>query len=173
MRMSHRPTLQTIPPAARGPHTCMMHAAYCISSLDTISDMSTLPQKLLRWLFNHGPLMAPFQVPPPLGMTAQEVAALGPGLASKMSKEQLAEAVRLYNAISGAPTPQNSVPLATVSLVFNNHLRGCIRMPAGGATAGGSQQTGFEMELITSRSRRPATCSTGGRTRSPPWTTAR
>jgi hypothetical protein len=82
-------------------------------------------------------------------MTAQEVAALGPGLASKMSKEQLAEAAVLYNAISTAST-HNSVPLASVRTVFNNHLRGCIRMPAGGATAGGSQQTGFEMELITS-----------------------
>ena len=82
-------------------------------------------------------------------MSAAEVAALGPGLASRMSTEQLTAATLLHNSISIATTEHMSVPLPAVRLVFMNHLQRCIRMPAGGATAGGSQQTGFEMEMIT------------------------
>jgi hypothetical protein len=82
-------------------------------------------------------------------MTADEVAALGPGLASRMSMEQLEAASVLFNSLSISTTEQNSNPIADVHRVFMNHLQRCIRMPAGGATAGGSQQTGFEMELVT------------------------
>ena len=82
-------------------------------------------------------------------MTAEQVAALGPGLASKMSMEQLTEASILFNSITTATTEQNSISLTLVRTTFNNHLRTCIRMPAGGATSGGSQQTGFEMEMVT------------------------
>jgi hypothetical protein len=70
-------------------------------------------------------------------------------LASRMSTEQLSEASLLFNSISISTTQLNSVPLQVVRTVFNNHLQRCIRMPAGGAAAGGSQQTGFEMELVT------------------------
>ena len=83
-------------------------------------------------------------------MSAEEVAALGPGLASLMSIEQLTEAFLLLNSISASTTQQNSNSMEAVRLVFMNHLHRCIRMPAGGATSGGSQQTGFEIELITS-----------------------
>lgn len=82
-------------------------------------------------------------------MSADEVAALGPGLASRMSREQLAEAALLFSSISISTTAHLLVPIPAVRLVFMNHLGRCIRMPAGGATAGGSQQTGFEMELMT------------------------
>ena len=66
--------------------------------------------------------------------------------------DQLKEAAVLYKSISNATTEQNTNPLAEVHVVLNNHLRGCIRMPAGGAALGGSQQTGFELELITAES---------------------
>jgi hypothetical protein len=68
-----------------------------------------------------------------------------------MSTEQLEEASLLFNSLAIASTEHNSVPIASVLTAFNNHLRGCICMPAGGASAGGSQQTGFEMELITAQ----------------------
>jgi hypothetical protein len=86
---------------------------------------------------------------PQISMTAAEVAALGPGLASRMSMDQLEAASVLFNSLSVSTTEQNSVSIADVRRVFMNHLSRCIRMPAGGATAGGSQQTGFEMELVT------------------------
>ena len=82
-------------------------------------------------------------------MTAEEVAALGPALASRMSMEQLEAASVLFSSIAISTTNHNSIPIVDVRRVFMNHLQRCIRMPAGGATAGGSQQTGFEMELIT------------------------
>ena len=63
--------------------------------------------------------------------------------------KQLTEASILFNSIMIATTEQNSISLAFVRTTFNNHLRTCIRMPAGGATSGGSQQTGFEMEMVT------------------------
>ena len=78
------------------------------------------------------------------------MAALGPGLASLMSMEQLTEASLLFSRISVSTAQLNMMPLADVRTTFNNHMQRCIRMPAGGATAGGSQQTGFEMELISS-----------------------
>ena len=77
------------------------------------------------------------------------MAALGPGLASVMSMEQLAEASLLYNAIITSTTEQNMNSMKVVRTTFMNHLQRCVRMPAGGAAAGGSQQTGFEMELIS------------------------
>ena len=82
-------------------------------------------------------------------MTASEVAALGPGLASLMNREQLTAAYLLFNNIAVATTQNLVLPLTAVRNVFMNHLQRCIRMPAGGAAAGGSQQTGFEMELVT------------------------
>ena len=75
---------------------------------------------------------------------------MGPGLASLMTMEQLAEASILYSRISVSTAQVNMISISDVRTVFNNHLQRCIRMPAGGATAGGSQQTGFEMELISS-----------------------
>jgi hypothetical protein len=83
-------------------------------------------------------------------MSAEEVQALGPALASRMSTEQLEAASLMFNSIATATTEHNLNTIMGVRRVFTNHLKSCIRMPAGGAGAGGSQQTGFEMELITS-----------------------
>ena len=81
-------------------------------------------------------------------MTANEVAALGEGLVSRMSAEQLRAAAVLYSTISSATTKANVIPIEVLRQTFMNHLQRHIRMPAGGALAGGSQQTGFEMELV-------------------------
>ena len=81
-------------------------------------------------------------------MTAAEVAALGPGLASRMSMEQLEAAVLLFTTL-GNTTTQNVVSIPDLRQAFVNHMRGCMRMPRGGALAGGSQQTGFEIPLVT------------------------
>ena len=82
-------------------------------------------------------------------MTSEQVSALGPGLASLMSMMQLQECAELYAAITTASCQLNTVPLLEVRKAFNNHLKSCLRMPRGGAGMGGSQQTGFEMELIS------------------------
>ena len=43
-----------------------------------------------------------------------------------------------------------SIPLLSIQMAMANHWQRCCRMPAGGyAGGGGSQQTGFEMELIS------------------------
>ena len=83
-------------------------------------------------------------------MSTDEIQALGPGLASRMSTEQLLAASLMFNSITTATTELNSTTIVGVRRVFANHLKSCMRMPAGGAGAGGAQQTGFELELITS-----------------------
>ena len=83
-------------------------------------------------------------------MTEAEVAALGSGLAARMSMDQLAEAFRLYSSIARSATHENFTPMSVVHQTFTNHIQRVLRMPAGGAQAGGSQQTGFEMELVSS-----------------------
>ena len=65
--------------------------------------------------------------------------------------EQLAEASLLFHSFS---TEHLLIPLASVRQLFLHHLHRCMRMPAGGATAGGSQQTGFDMELLTANAAR-------------------
>ena len=85
----------------------------------------------------------------PIRMTADEVAALGPGLASLMSTVQLEAASLLLASIMASTATQNAMPISCVRQTFTNHLQRCIRMPAGGAHAGGSQQTGFELELVS------------------------
>ena len=82
-------------------------------------------------------------------MTASEVQNLGTGLASLMSVVQLGAAVMLYDSLSKAIADQNTISLAHLRQAFFNHIKSCMRMPAGGATAGGSMQTGFEMELVS------------------------
>ena len=90
-----------------------------------------------------------FSGQPLIKMTATEVAALGTGLAALMSIEQLKAAAVLVASILDATTTQNVNSTMIVHRTFMNHLQRCIRMPAGGAHAGGSQQTGFEMELVS------------------------
>ena len=83
-------------------------------------------------------------------MTTASVSALGPGLASRMSMEQLQAAYLLYSSINHVATNVNAMSLAATRQTFMNHLKSIVRMPHGGAAGGGSQQTGFEMELVSS-----------------------
>ena len=97
------------------------------------------------------PLVAPFTSGhPPITMTTASVSALGPGLASRMSMEQLQAAYLLYSSINHVATNVNAMSLAATRQTFMNHLKSIVRMPHGGAAGGGSQQTGFEMELVSS-----------------------
>ena len=83
-----------------------------------------------------------------IAMTSNEIANLGTGLAALMSTAQLEAAVALYySTISTATKSQNTVSIAHVRRAFYNHLKACVRMPAGGANAKGSMQTGFELEI--------------------------
>ena len=83
-------------------------------------------------------------------MTTASVSALGPGLASRMSMEQLQAAYLLYSSINHVATNVNVMTLAVLRQTFMNHMKSIVRMPHGGAAGGGSQQTGFEMELVSS-----------------------
>ena len=84
-----------------------------------------------------------------IAMTSNEIANLGTGLAALMSTAQLEAAVALYSTISTATESQNTISIAHVRRAFYNHLKACVRMPAGGANAKGSMQTGFEMEMMS------------------------
>lgn len=54
-----------------------------------------------------------------------------------------------HYALNHAPRLAMVISLDSVRRVFANHWRSVLRMPAGGANAGGSMQTGFEMELVS------------------------
>jgi hypothetical protein len=77
-----------------------------------------------------------------------DVADLGATLTAMMSEEQLRLA-HLYFNLNHAPRLAMTVSLDNVRRVYANHWRSILKMPAGGASAGGSMQTGFEMEMIT------------------------
>ena len=59
------------------------------------------------------------------------------------------EAAHKYYALNHAPRRAMVVSLENVRKVIGNHWRSVLKMPAGGAHAGGSMQTGFDMELIS------------------------
>jgi hypothetical protein len=65
-----------------------------------------------------------------------------------LSDEQLTAAAERYHATIATTEQFLLVPLAGLHQQWFTHWQRCIRMPAGGAAAGGSMQTGFEMELI-------------------------
>ena len=67
-----------------------------------------------------------------------------------MTEEQL-QLAHLYYNLNYAPRRSMTVALDNVRQVYANHWRSILKMPAGGATAGGSMQTGFEMELLTAQ----------------------
>lgn len=72
---------------------------------------------------------------------------MGLWLVDLMSEEQLAAAAHAYHAQT-AISKQFFLDSTLLVQAWNNHWRSHIRMPAGGAQAGGSMQTGFEMELL-------------------------
>jgi hypothetical protein len=77
-----------------------------------------------------------------------DVADLGATLTAMMSEEQLRLAHLCFN-LNHAPRLAMTVSLDNVRRVYANHWRSILKMPAGGTSAGGSMQAGFEMEMIT------------------------
>ena len=75
---------------------------------------------------------------------------MGAGLVELMTELQLKEAATKYFAKKGTPFKQNTINLRHLEQAWMNHWQRVMRMPAGGAHAGGAMQTGFEMELISS-----------------------
>ena len=63
--------------------------------------------------------------------------------------EQLEAAFLLYTTITTMPMESNTISICHLRQAFFNHLKSCMRMPAGGATTGGSMQSGFEMGLVS------------------------
>ena len=72
---------------------------------------------------------------------------MGEALIPLMTVEQISAAVQEYWTHVG-PRKQMVVGYRHVAQVIANHWRACIKMPAGGANAGGAQQSGFEMQLV-------------------------
>ena len=81
-------------------------------------------------------------------MTASQIEGMGPWLVDLLSGSQLEAAAARYNANTSL-NQQFLVPMTLLRTTWNNHFHRCMRMPAGGAQAGGSMQTGFEMEMLT------------------------
>lgn len=89
------------------------------------------------------------QSPPISGIPIddEDIADLGGVLIPMMSMTQLEEAVKYYR-LHHATLQSTTISLMKVRRVMANHWRSCLKLPAGGAHAGGSQQTGFDMEMI-------------------------
>ena len=74
---------------------------------------------------------------------------MGEELIPLMTDEQLEAAmVAYYRTV--AVRKFMMVAYLHVRRVLASHWRKCMKMPAGGAHAGGAQQTGFEMSLVSS-----------------------
>ena len=84
--------------------------------------------------------------------TAPEIEGMGLWVVDLLSDTQLAAAAERHHAT--ATTKAFLMPVALVRQTWMNHWHRVMRMPAGGATAGGSMQTGFEMELLTASAAR-------------------
>ena len=81
-------------------------------------------------------------------MTASQIEGMGLCLVDLLSSSQLEAAAARYNATI-AQNQQFLLPMTLLRTTWRNHFHRCMRMPAGGAQAGGSMQTGFEMEMLT------------------------
>ena len=81
-------------------------------------------------------------------LTKDEVTSMGAGLLALMSREQVQAAVE-YHHSTDSVRKQYMVGLLHLNQAWKNHWQRVMRMPAGGAHAGGAMQTGFEMELIS------------------------
>mmetsp|Transcript_43891 Transcript_43891/g.100534 ORF Transcript_43891/g.100534 Transcript_43891/m.100534 type:complete len:256 (-) Transcript_43891:7-774(-) len=79
----------------------------------------------------------------------QDIHDMGTTIVPRLTMAQLQAAYEHY-AMKHAHSKFMTTSFSTVNRVLCNHWRSCLKMPAGGANAGGSQQTGFELELITS-----------------------
>ena len=81
-------------------------------------------------------------------LTKDEVTSMGAGLLVLMSREQV-QAAAEYHHSTDSVRKQYMVGLLHLNQAWKNHWQRVMRMPAGGAHAGGAMQTGFEMELIS------------------------
>ena len=86
---------------------------------------------------------------PPKETTREEISAFGDGIVHFMTESQLLAAVAEYHTKKGARSFM-MVAYRHVKQVLANHWRSCLKMPAGGGHAGGAQQSGFEVALMTS-----------------------
>ena len=75
---------------------------------------------------------------------------LGKELLDMMSEEQLRAAAMHYNMNINVQE-HYMITKPHLEQAWSNHWQRVLRMPAGGAHAGGAMQTGFEMELISAR----------------------
>ena len=85
---------------------------------------------------------------PTRALTEEEVQDMGADILPLMSVDQLMAAASYYYS-TAAPTKHYMVSLNHLQQVWANHWQRVLRMPAGGAHAGGALQTGFEMELVS------------------------
>ena len=83
-------------------------------------------------------------------LTKAQVEALGVGLVDMMTEDQL-RAAMLHYSMTVKPQEQYVVSKTHLVQAWNNHWLRVVRMPAGGAHAGGAMQTGFEMELVSAK----------------------
>ena len=98
----------------------------------------------------HAPILAEIAEENGLEVTEEtsaEMARLGTTIAQLMSEEQLAACFVHY--VTNHRRDCMLVPYRHPRTLISNRWRSCIKMPAGGAHAGGSQQTGFELDMIT------------------------
>ena len=86
---------------------------------------------------------------PTTAVTKEQVVGMGSDLLELMTEEQLRLAMMRYNTVV-APCQHYSVSVRHLEQAWLNHWQRILRMPAGGAHAGGAMQTGFEMELVSS-----------------------
>ena len=101
------------------------------------------------------PMIKPHPCPRPgvEAMTASRIEEMGLWVVDLLSTSQLEAAAARFHA-TVAQDKQFFVPRALLRQTWTNHWHRCLRMPAGGAGAGGSMQTGFEMEMLTVASAR-------------------
>ena len=74
----------------------------------------------------------------------EEVTSMGRGLLALMSKEQIKLAAVYHHSMSSV-RKQYMVGILHLNQAWMNHWQRVMRMPAGGAHAGGAMQTDFEM----------------------------
>ena len=81
-------------------------------------------------------------------VTKEEVENLGDAIVLLMNDSQLKAASMQFVRVE--PMKHYLVTMKHLEQAWLNHWQRVIRMPAGGAHAGGAMQSGFEMELVTS-----------------------
>ena len=86
---------------------------------------------------------------PTTAVTKDQVVGMGSDLVAMLTEEQMWLAVQRYSGVEGSATRHYSLSMSHLRQAWLNHWQRVMRMPAGGAHAGGALQTGFEMELVS------------------------